>query len=291
MNAFGKIQAKLGRIVYKKLKTSKEISRLRGESTEASELITEALCAAFKNKASMEEKVYINKIESLRTDLNSSSTEVSITDYGSRMPGLTLTAAEMCQGGIKTTTIGKTCRRASQPRRWGFLLFRLVRELKPTVCLELGTALGISTAYQAAALELNHHGRIVTLEGAESLALLARENFDRLGLERVAVRIGRFQDTLGEVLSECAPIDFVFIDGHHDEHATLAYFEQIFPFLSERAVLVFDDIAWSKGMERAWKTIVADKRIQICIDLFKLGICAVGSFAEEKKSFFKIALD
>lgn len=291
MTRFRKIVSKLyRRTIYKKLKTRKEMSRLYGVDNGVSKSLANALNAVLETSISMEEKVWIDRIESLRDELNASSTEISILDYGEWSPELNLTAEEMYQGKVITKTIGEVCRIASVPHIWVFLLFKLVRKFKPSVCLELGTCLGISAAYQAAALELNHHGRIVTLEGAESLASLARENFERLGLKRVVVSVGRFQDTLGEVLREQAPVDFAFINGHHDEHVTLAYFKQIFPFLSESAVLVFDDINWSKGMERAWDVIVADKRIKVSVDLFRVGICIIARSPKEKQSF-KIALD
>ncbi len=291
MIAFNKIQAKLYRMIYKQLKTRREIAHLRSEGSKASKLLANAISATLKSYVSAEENVYINRIESLRTELNASSAEIVVTDYGAGAPSCRLTAEGMYQGRVTTIAVRNVCQHASKSRRWGLLLFKLVREFRPSACLELGTALGISAAYQAAALELNHHGRIVTLEGAESLALLARENLEKLGLEEASVRIGLFQDTLEEVLFECAPVDFAFIDGHHDEHATLAYFEQIFPFLSEGAVLVFDDISWSQGMRRAWTTIAADERIKVCVDLFKLGICIIESCQKEKGSTFKIALD
>jgi predicted O-methyltransferase YrrM len=43
-------------------------------------------------------------------------------------------------------------------------------------------------------------------------------------------------------------LDFAFIDGHHDERATVAYFQQMKPSLSPGAVVLFYDIKWSSGM-------------------------------------------
>ena len=43
---------------------------------------------------------------------------------------------------------------------------RLVRELRPHSCLELGTGVGVSAGYQAAAMELNGVGRLLTLDGS-----------------------------------------------------------------------------------------------------------------------------
>ena len=68
-------------------------------------------------------------------------------------------------------------------------------------------------------------------------------------------------------------IDFIFIDGHHDKKATLSYFRQILPYLSDGAILVFDDIYWSSGMEKAWNTIRKDPNLKISVDFLNIGIC------------------
>ena len=94
----------------------------------------------------------------------------------------------------------------------------------------MGTCLGISTSFQAAALKLNKIGKIVTLDGAESSTKLAKKNFQTLGLDNIHVVIGRFRDTLSNVLDKYKTVNYVFIDGHHDEISTLAYFNQIKPF-------------------------------------------------------------
>jgi predicted O-methyltransferase YrrM len=127
-------------------------------------------------------------------------------------------------------------------------------------------------------------GKIVTLEGAESLAALAKEHFHVLGLDNVSVVAGKFQDTLKDVLDTYVSVNYAFIDGHHDEKATLAYFRQIIPFLSGRALLIFDDISWSAGMKRAWNTIRADERIKISLDLKQVGVCIIDNETLARKS-------
>lgn len=268
-----------------KMKARNAISRLYGEVDWGSRLIASALMGALQNDAISEEKVWIDKIESLREELNSSTSEVSIVDYGAGKPGLNLTDEEMYQGRVITSSVGDICRTGSKPYFWSFLLFRLIREFRPSVCLELGTCLGISASFQAAALKLNQAGKIVTLEGAELLASLAQRNFQSLGLDNVSIVIGRFQDTLDGVLNEHAPLDYAFIDGHHDEKATMTYFEQIFPFLSDKAIIVFDDISWSEGMKRVWKGIEMDERVKISVDLRHVGICIIDRGIEGKQSF------
>lgn len=249
-----------------------------------SKQLANALRYFFEYNPTPEEKVWIHKIESLRKQLKSSSTEITVVDYGAGSPDLKRTEEDMHQGNVITTTVGDSVR-SCKSYYWSYLLLRLIREFRPSVCLELGTCLGISTLYQATALKLNQWGKIITLEGAESLALLAKEHFKMFVFDNVTVVIGRFQDTLDEVLQDNNPINFVFIDGHHDEKATLAYFEKISPFLSKRAILIFDDINWSSGMKKAWRVIEKDGRVKISVDLYNVGICIVDSKMEKKKSF------
>ena len=148
----------------------------------------------------------------------------------------------------------------------------------------MGTAVGISAAYQAAALALNGRGTFTTLEGAEPLADIARDNLRRLGLGMVEVVVGRFEDTLDAVLERRRPVDYVFVDGRHDRQATLAYFEQTIPFLAETTFLILDDIAWSDGMKQAWRTIARDKRVGLAVDLGVVGLCVLrGSMAGHRE--------
>lgn len=188
----------------------------------------------------------------------------------------------MYAGKTAISTVGEVCRFGSKSPFWSFLLFNLIREYKPAVCIELGTCLGISTLYQAAALSLNKAGKIVTIEGAKTLAKYARQNIETIGLKNVRVVAGRFQDVLDEVLKESRPVDFAFIDGHHDEKATIRYFDQIIPCLANQGVvLVFDDISWSRGMKKAWKKIKVDDSVKISVDLWKVGICLMKKKIEE----------
>ena len=172
-------------------------------------------------------------------------------------------------------SLGDICRTASKDPFWSLVLFKLVRALRPRNCVEMGTAVGISAAYQAVALRLNGEGRLTTLDGAEALAPVARGVFAQLGVDNVELVVGKFQVTLSLVLAARRPVDFIFVDGHHDESATLNYFEQILPFLSQRAVMVFDDITWSEGMRRAWSRIAADLRLSLVLDLGPVGLCVV----------------
>lgn len=290
MNIIAKVIHKLHIVIVRQLSIRKEMSRLRREADVSIRALVNVFDAVVRNRYSDEEKKWIEKIEALRNRLNASASEISLIDYGAGSSDSNLTAEQMYKGRQVIKSIGEICRSSSRPYKDAFLLFKLVREFRPSVCLELGTALGISTAYQTAALELNRCGRITTLEGAQSLAQLAKGHFEGLGLKRVNVVAGRFQDTLQDVLQKNADIDYVFIDGHHDENATFSYFKQILQYLSDGAILVFDDIHWSDGMERAWDDIRNDKNLKVSVDFLGLGICIFTKTAVEEVKYFKITV-
>ena len=258
------------------------IFRLIHSRDRDSVILANTLKSTLINDLNPEEKVWIDKIEQLRENLNASTTEISLVDYGAGKSDEHRTQQDMYEGKTVTTTVGEVCRSGSKSPFWSFLLFNLLREFKPTFCIELGTCLGISALYQAVPLSLNKAGKIVTIEGAKILAKYAEQNIETIGLENVRVVAGRFQDVLGEVLNESRPVDFAFIDGHHDEKATMIYFNKIIPFLANQGVvLVFDDISWSPGMKRAWKKIKGDDRVKISVDLLKVGICLMKKKIEE----------
>lgn len=96
------------------LKARREISRLYGEPNISSRAVACALKDTIANKIAPEEKSWIDRIESLRKELNSSSTEISVVDYGAGSPDAKLTEEEMYEGRIGTRTIGDVCRQASQ---------------------------------------------------------------------------------------------------------------------------------------------------------------------------------
>src|SRR5690606_1008609 len=119
----------------------------------------------------------------------------------------------------------------------------LIRNLKPEKALELGTCIGMSAAYQCAAMAENGSGRLITLEGGENYAKLARSHLELAGLHNFEIVLGRFQDTLDDVLAREQPFQFMYNDGHHDGDAVLAYFEQTLPYCSVGGVMLFDDIS------------------------------------------------
>lgn len=224
-----------------------------------------------QQKFSADERAAIDRIEALRERTNRDETPLVFTDFGAGAETDTRSSGEMSSGSSETETVGEVCRTRSKPPIWAQFLFQLVRETKPQSCIEMGTCLGISASYLGAALKLNGSGKLVTLEGAPSIADFARGQLNSLDLDNVAVVTGQFSDTLASTLEALKPVDFVFVDGHHDGPATIEYFQQIRPYLSENAVMVFDDISWSPGMRAAWEEIAREDLD--AYDFTNLGVC------------------
>lgn len=256
----------------RRLRARRVLAALGASRDPTARLVGQAIVETWDRRLDSSERGWVERIEALRRELEADVTEIEYIDYGAGAPDSERTRQEASAGITRQVRIGEVCRTGSKPPLWCLLLFKLVRRLQPGVCLELGSCLGISAAYQAAALELNQRGKLISLEGSPALAERARRHLERLGLGRAGIVAGRFQDTLDSVLSSHRPVDYAFIDGHHDEQATGAYFAAITAATAQPALLVFDDIEWSAGMRRAWQRIAADPAVSLSIDLHQIGI-------------------
>lgn len=231
-------------------------------------LLATAILSAARGSTTPEEREWIDRIEAIRIKLARSEEPIrsSLAEW---------TGADDHQAYVVVNSVAEICQK-SRPRLWAQFLFRLIRESRPQVCLELGTGAGISAAYQAAALELNGRGSLFTVEAASSRAELACEVLRELRLEtRAHVITGRFADVLPGVLHANRLIDFVYVDGDHSGEATVRYFEVVAPSLARSAIVVFDDIAYSDDMAAAWERIRRDQRVGLSVDLGPVGVCFV----------------
>ena len=252
----------------------KDLERLRSEGGPYGARLAKVLEQVLEEPKGSSAQWFGN-IEAVRETLAADQSVVEIRDFGAGGKNDQRSEQEMEQGVLVERTVEQQCN-ASKPAFWASILHYLLLEFRPQTGLELGTCVGISAAYQTSAMEINGSGRFITLEGAESLAEISQRNLDSLGLgERANVVPGRFLDTLDDVIADLGTIEYAFIDGHHDEHATIAYFNQFLPHLAERSVLVFDDTAWNEGMIRAWNYIKNHDAVTMSLDLGAIGIVVI----------------
>jgi len=211
-------------------------------------------------------------IEALRRQLLRDKSVIEVNDLGA---GSMLTKSTL----RRVSTI---CRNTSKSRRLALLLHRVVAKYHPANMIELGTSLGISTAYLATG---NPPGRLVTIEGSANIARLASANFSFLKLTNIEVRTGNFDDVLPIELRSIEKLEFAFIDGNHREEPTLKYFYWLLDAAGPSTILIFDDIHWSAGMERAWNMIKSHPRVRMTIDLFFVGIVLFRDDFKVKQDF------
>ncbi|WP_234571601.1 O-methyltransferase [Rhodohalobacter sp. 614A] len=170
-------------------------------------------------------------------------------------------------------TVSEACIVSRDPNSARFL-YLIAKFLNPKYVLELGTNLGISSAYIAAALNDNKNsGYLITLDASPYRQRIAKETHQSIGLENIKYDQGLFYDILDDSLNQIRQVDLAFIDGHHQYDPTLYYLEKIYPYSNPGSVFIFDDIRYSDGMKKAWEEIRNDERFDLVIDLKNIGIC------------------
>jgi predicted O-methyltransferase YrrM len=272
----------------RRYKAKSALIRLASHENQKLKVIGVAIQESLAHNLSLQEQKAISLIEKRRSSLLKSDKEIVVVDYGAGTPNSNRTKEEM-QKGVQSKKLVSKITTASKPKFWATMLFKIIRKLEPLSCVELGSCVGISASYQALALKINGKGAIVTLEGSDEISNLAKETFADLGIQNASVVTGPFHKTLSGVFETSKPIDFFFNDGHHDHDAVIQYFNQAVPYLSDAAVIIFDDISWSQGMRKAWTEIENDERISASIDLHTIGIAIIDE-AMNTKERFKIPL-
>jgi len=218
------------------------------KNNEPLDILLQSVSDYKKNILSTIQKKDIDLVEQSRQLMLKSDKNITKQEYGS--------GSKVFENNASEESISSVCRIASKKKSAALVLYHLLRNQKPEHAVELGTCLGISAAYQGVALKANGKGKLITIEGSPGRAIFATENVHELGLEKyVEVIQGRFQDVLEHQLQKLPFVDFAFIDGHHQEDATLKYYQQLLPWFKKGGIMVFDDIFWSAGMNRAWQTI------------------------------------
>lgn len=172
---------------------------------------------------------------------------------------------------VRKKTVRFFARTHAKPVRLARIIHRMVHHYAYTRIIELGTSLGFTSAYISTALP--PEGQLITIEGAEEIAAVARLHFNKLGCsERINLLTGNFDEVLPGVLAKQERVDLGFIDGNHTYEATMNYFNQFLAKVHNGSVLVFDDIYWSRGMTRAWEEIKAHPEVRVTVDLFFIGL-------------------
>lgn len=218
-------------------------------------------------------KADYNCIEAQRKKLYHDEATITVTDLG----------AGSHLNKNRTKRVSQIAKNALKSPRLAQLIYRLAKNNNPSKLVELGTCLGLTTAYLSKACP---GSTITTIEGCPQTASVAADNFKALDLNNITLLVGNFDELLPDLLAKQDSVDFVYIDGNHRKDATLNYFNWCLPKVHEHSLLIFDDIYWSKGMKEAWAEIKSHPQVTVTIDLFWIGL--VFFKKDQAKQHFKI---
>lgn len=216
----------------------------------------------FKRQVLQDKQPYADylHIEAKRAELLKDQRMIAIRDFGLTSKGM-----------YYQCSVSIIAHRALKSFKYASLLFKIVKFIKPKRIVELGTSLGLTTAYLAKG---NPAAWVLTIEGSPGTLEIAQENWKKLGIDSIEAHCGNIDELLPAVLENAEGPDMVFFDGNHRYEATIAYFEQCLAVASSSSstCFVFDDIHWSAGMNKAWQEIKQHPRVSHTIDLFAIGL-------------------
>jgi predicted O-methyltransferase YrrM len=221
-----------------------------------SPFVFDLVTRVFRNKIDPD---IVSAIEKVRKRLISDRRVIEVKDYGA--------------GSLKLQTslrkVADIARYSSVSEKYGVLLFNMAAEFGKPYVLELGTSLGISAMYMAAA---NRDLMIRTVEGCPAIAEIAVENFSKAGFENVEVVTGSFDEVLSLMAGNGKKPGLIYIDGNHRKEAVMKYFNIIADVSYSGLVVIFDDINYSREMDEAWGIIKRNEKVAFTVDVYRMGI-------------------
>ena len=241
--------------MYKVLSLIKFIFKSIGRKTILSTMASSLVINCLRSKADMSMK---RKFNIIRKKLLSDTNCITVTDYG--------TGSKFFKGNVRQ--IARIARYAGIRKRKGELLIRLMNYLKPKNILEIGTSVGLGTACLALG---SNNSNIITLEGCPETMNVAENLFKEFNLKNIKTDVGRFEDTLPDIICN-KKFDFIYFDGNHSKKPTIQYFEQCLSTVHDGTLFLFDDIYWSREMEKAWEYVMAHKRVSCTLDIAGWGL-------------------
>lgn len=127
---------------------------------------------------------------------------------------------------------------------------RVIKERNPKVVLELGTAIGYSALFIASAAP---QAEIYTVELSQNMAEKAKEFF-AMAEPEIRDRVHLLEGDAGEVLagwSQGKKIDVAFLDAAKGQYPD--YWRRLQPLLSDRAVVLADDVLYHGYVDGPYK--------------------------------------
>jgi predicted O-methyltransferase YrrM len=168
-----------------------------------------------------------------------------------------------------TRPIYKIAKTAGITQKRAELLFRITNYFQPESILEIGTSVGLATSALALG---NPKAKTTTLEGCPNTMAIAKNQFQLFNFNTVNPIVTEFSNYLKNYQLSIVNYQLIYLDGNHQNQATLDYFELLLPTITNETVWIFDDIHWSPEMEEAWEIIKTHPKVTVTIDTFQWGL-------------------
>ncbi|HOY39604.1 MAG TPA: class I SAM-dependent methyltransferase [Bacteroidales bacterium] len=184
-----------------------------------------------------------SEIENQRKILLETHTEIEVIDKGA--------GSRVFKGNKRS--IQRIARYCLTEQEDAQILFRLGAWAGSNHILELGTSLGVTTAYLATTpcnLEL------ISIDACSNTIKEAKKLLSELSVENVTLLNSDFSLAIENLIKENRKFDFIYFDGDHNGLRMRNYYEGVrLNLVGKRYVMVFDDISWSRDMNTFWKYI------------------------------------
>lgn len=158
-------------------------------------------------------------------------------------------------------TVGDVARQSTTPFWKCLILYWFAR--RASIVLELGTGLGLSTAYLAI-------GGCAELESfdADDKAQEIAKRFVK------SSNIFLYNETFDTALCQSPEeiYGFAYIDGDHKGENLVRYFKKLLLLMSSKGVILCDDVLWSEDMERGWLRCCCHPDVRRHLRIHDLGI-------------------
>ncbi|MBS1487004.1 MAG: class I SAM-dependent methyltransferase [Bacteroidetes bacterium] len=204
------------------------------------------------------EEVPFAAIENTRERLLANQSILTVQDLGDTSPHFK----------NEQRTIAKIAQTSLNPPAQCQLYYRIASLLEAKKIIELGTSMGICSLYLASVKD----SRVITFEGNHDIANIAQTNFEYFNQGNIKLMEGNIDRTLPEFLQTPGKIDFVLMDANHRYEPTLRYFNWLTRRISDKGVVIIDDIYRSQQMAKAWRELRKHDLVYGSIDLFSCGI-------------------
>jgi hypothetical protein len=192
-------------------------------------------------------------------------------------------AVEEFDSGINEIPLNQWIDWFGLPLGYRVFLFSLARQLRPKVCLELGTATGLSSLYLAQGLVLNRYGTLYTLEQDERNYAVGRQSLWSIR-DHVEFCLGDFGEVMDDLLPSIPPPDLVFADCVYVGEESVELIEHFSRYLNPDTVVIYGGVHWSNDLIGTWEKTRSQPEVEASLDLSELGVLRRRASADKPTS-------